>query len=243
MKSIELLQPAAPVAAVPPANPLAARLADLFGRVAPATIFLLIATPKISALIHFARTQGTESAAIGQLHFYAAIGARLSVILFVGLMVVLFVVRTPPVQKARGLFPRITAIVGTFLMSIITIFPRADLGPGLLIAATLLVLSGTLLSIYVLARLGRSFSVMAEARRLVTSGPYARVRHPLYLAEQIALLGTAIQFFSWFTVLIFFLHLLVQIQRMKNEEAVLQGVYPEYGAYRARTARLIPRLY
>jgi protein-S-isoprenylcysteine O-methyltransferase Ste14 len=31
--------------------------------------------------------------------------------------------------------------------------------------------------------------------------------------------------------------------RMKNEEAVLAGLFPEYEAYKARTARLVPGLY
>ena len=45
--------------------------------------------------------------------------------------------------------------------------------------------------------LARSLSIMPEARKLVTTGLYARIRHPLYLAEDIALLGIALQFRSW----------------------------------------------
>jgi len=30
---------------------------------------------------------------------------------------------------------------------------------------------------------------------------------------------------------------------MKNEEGVLEGLFPEYGSYKSRTARLIPGLY
>jgi len=221
----------------------AARLTDLLSRLLTATVFLLIVMPKVSGLINFVRAAGAKNAGGGRLAFYVAVGAQTSVILFLSLMVVLFLVRLPPVKKAKGLYPRVTAIVGTFLMSIIAIFPRADLGLWVTVVATLLVLLGSILSTFVLARLGRSFSVMAEARRLVTSGPYAVVRHPLYLTEEVAMLGLALQFFSPFTLLIFILHLLVQIQRMKNEEAVLRQVYPEYPAYQARTARLIPRLY
>jgi protein-S-isoprenylcysteine O-methyltransferase Ste14 len=243
MENVKLQENTVPTPGPPLTIFTAARLTDLLSRLLTATIFLLIVMPKISGLIKFVRAAGVKNVEGGRWSFYVAIGAQTSVIIFLSLMVVLFLIRLPPVKKAKGLFPRVTAIVGTFLMSIITIFPRADLGLWVTVVATLLVLLGSVLSTFVLARLGRSFSVMAEARRLVTSGPYALVRHPLYLTEEIAMLGLALQFFSLFTLPIFIIHLLVQIQRMKNEEAVLRQVYPEYPAYQARTARLIPKLY
>jgi protein-S-isoprenylcysteine O-methyltransferase Ste14 len=49
-------------------------------------------------------------------------------------------------------------------------------------------------SIYVSCWLGRSFSIFPEGRELVTHGPFSVVRHPLYLTEQIAALGTMLQF-------------------------------------------------
>ena len=215
----------------------------LFSRVAPAAIFLLLLIPKITHLVNFLWSPKGNDLQHGRFAFYVAASSQVSVILFLLLMIVLCIVRTPPIKKAQGIFPRITAVVGTFLMSIITIFPKPNLPLWGTIAATLLTLLGAVFSTYVLARLGRSFSVMAEARNLVTTGPYTIVRHPLYLAEEFAMLGATLQFLSPFAVLIFVIHLLVQIQRMKNEEAVLRQVYPEYLAYQQRTARLIPTVY
>ena len=243
---MENINPPKNAALTPASSPktfTVAWLTDLSSRLLPAAFFLMLVMLRMGDIVVFVRTAEAQNIEGGQLHLYADIAARASVTLFLLLMVVLFVIRTPPIKKAEGIFPRVTAIVGTFFMSIVTIFPRASLGLWSTVTATLLTLFGTALSIFVLTRLGRSFSLMAEARRLVTNGPYSLVRHPLYLAEEIAMLGAAVQFFSFYTLLIFVIHILVQIQRMKNEEAVLRQVYPEYVDYQARTARLIPGVY
>ncbi len=88
----------------------------------------------------------------------------------------------------------------------------------------------------------RSFHAAADPTTgsLVTSGPYAVLRHPIY---------AAILYFVWATAFdhrgaaAFAAALLVTSGaaiRMYAEEALLAGTYPEYAAYRARTARVIP---
>ncbi len=94
--------------------------------------------------------------------------------------------------------------------------------------------------IYPLVALGRSFSLMPQARKLVTSGPYAIVRHPLYLVEEAAVAGVLLQY-AWYAALPFLaLHLAVQIGRMQLEEKVLRNAFPDYAGYAKRTYRLIP---
>jgi protein-S-isoprenylcysteine O-methyltransferase Ste14 len=85
--------------------------------------------------------------------------------------------------------------------------------------------------------------MMAEARRLVTSGPYRLVRHPLYLAEELAVVGIFVQSLSLWTALILAVQIAFQLRRMHNEEAILAESFPEYAAYRQRTARLLPGIY
>jgi len=69
------------------------------------------------------------------------------------------------------------------------------------------------------------------------------MRHPLYLAEELAVIGILMQFLSGGTILLCAAHIAFQLRRMRNEERVLVGAFPEYRAYCARTARLLPGIY
>ena len=91
--------------------------------------------------------------------------------------------------------------------------------------------------------LGRSLSVMPEARRLVQRGPYGMVRHPLYLFEMLATAAVALQYRSLLAVGLLLLAIALQVARARWEEDVLARVLPDFAAYRARTpfsSRAIP---
>jgi protein-S-isoprenylcysteine O-methyltransferase Ste14 len=168
---------------------------------------------------------------------------RLSTIAFLLLMAAAVVMRTRPSGKASGLEPRISALAGTFLTYGIVLFPRRELSLSLETISTSLTMIGSIAAIIALSQLGRSFSMMAETRQLVTAGPYHFVRHPLYLAEEIALVGVFMQFASVWTALLLAMQIGFQLRRMHNEEAVLTTKFPEYVAYSQTTARLIPGIY
>jgi protein-S-isoprenylcysteine O-methyltransferase Ste14 len=173
----------------------------------------------------------------------AALFAKLCVVLFYSLIVWFTVTRARPRAQATGWQPRVMALLGTFLFmgSLAWLEKQDGFGiAGHMISATL-VATGSVFMLVILLRLGRSFSIMAEARTLVTGGPYAIVRHPLYVAEAIATIGVLIEFLSWAAVTVVCLQFACQIQRMRNEEDVLLAVFPiDYAQYMARTKRLIP---
>jgi protein-S-isoprenylcysteine O-methyltransferase Ste14 len=163
-------------------------------------------------------------------------------LVFAMLIVVLTVRRHVPVARSRGVWPVVAGFLGSYSMMAL-----AFINPGLPPAAVrqtgiAITISGIVASVFVLAVLGRSFSITAEARDLVTSGPYAVVRHPLYLTEGIASLGVAISVFTPAGFLIFAASLAFQFVRMRLEEQVLRETFPTYDAYARSTPMVIPRL-
>lgn len=158
------------------------------------------------------------------------------------LLVWLLVVRDKPVLRARGITPRLFGFVGTFLGVGILRLPVAQLDLTMQILAALLTGLGSAGAALVLWRLGKAFSIMPEARRLVTGGPYAYARHPLYAVECVIIIGTAIQFAQPWAGLLALAVVALLVIRSHFEEQVLAEAYPEYAAYRARTARFIPGL-
>jgi len=171
------------------------------------------------------------------------IAMRASVIAYLVVIAATVAVRMRPARKAHGIEPRISALIGTFLSTTFVLFPRRDLSIIAGIVSALLTLFGNTLAVIVLMQLRGSFSIMAESRELVTAGAYRRVRHPLYLAEEIAAIGVVMQFFSLWTALILAVQIGFQLRRMRNEEVILAETFPEYLGYRARIARVLPSIY
>ena len=175
--------------------------------------------------------------------FAVNIAMQLAVIAFFVTLAGTVLVRARPTGKARGLEPRVSALIGTFLIAVVVLFPRRELSFAAGIVSTILLLAGNAIAVYVLAHLGRSFSIMPEARGLVRSGLYRYVRHPLYLAEMVASIGTVMQYLSVWTALILAIQIAFQLRRMQNEEIVLTEIFPEYTTYRQKTARLVPGIF
>ncbi len=167
----------------------------------------------------------------------------ISVLAVALVFVVCVALRPPPIARALGVMPRIAAIAGTYLALGLLLF-STEQASGLLMSASLIfVLCGSAFSAYAVFFLGRSVSLVAEARRLVTGGPYRLVRHPLYLGEQIAIAGAVLQYISPFAVFLFAVQVSFQLYRMSCEEKVLSAAFPEYADYARRTRRILPGIY
>ncbi len=88
----------------------------------------------------------------------------------------------------------------------------------------------------------RSFHAAANPTQggLVTHGPYSWLRHPIYAAILYFIWSTAVDHRSVQSVAAALLVTAGACVRMYAEESLLLTTYPEYAAYRARTARVIP---
>ena len=214
-------------------------LGDMLGRAGIIILFTLAASAKFQLIYKSIGDWSASSPDFEMLRLLSEI-ANLAFLL---LIVATTVVRLKPLRTAEGIEPRITALAGTFAMVFLVLIPSTiPLSPAFKVFALCLILTGFSLAAYVLYWLGRSFSIMAEARRLVTAGPYAIVRHPLYCVEEIAVIGVLLLHLSLPAVLLVAMQWALQMRRMHNEERVLAQAFPDYGDYAAKTPKFIPRL-
>jgi protein-S-isoprenylcysteine O-methyltransferase Ste14 len=107
--------------------------------------------------------------------------------------------------------------------------------------------AGGLLRILPVFVLGRRFSglvAIQPGHTLETRGMYSVIRNPSYLGLLSSSLGWALAFRSIVGVLLAASLLVPLVARMRAEECLLhQHFGAEYDAYRARTWRLLPRIY
>jgi protein-S-isoprenylcysteine O-methyltransferase Ste14 len=85
---------------------------------------------------------------------------------------------------------------------------------------------------------------LAADQRVISSGPYAIVRHPMYAAALVMLLGIPIALGSWWGVLVVIALLPALAWRLLDEERFLARSLPGYVAYQASVHyRLLPHLW
>ncbi len=102
------------------------------------------------------------------------------------------------------------------------------------------------LTVWVELDLGRQFSPqlqIRQAHQLVTNGPYAYVRHPLYTAFDGFGLSLALVSANWFFVGFFIVSVVGLWYRVPKEERMLLDQFgEEYRLYMGRTGRFFPKL-
>ncbi len=157
-------------------------------------------------------------------------------------------------QWKRGLGIRAVFVVVILLLLRFGVLQRASLysyGDFTITPMSLLLdiigaifcVAGVVFAIRARTHLGRNWGMPMTLRKdheLVTSGPYARVRHPIYTGFLLAMLGTAfVDGVVWLIVLIF--SGIYFIYSAKVEEKTMTEQFPNtYPEYKKRTKMLIP---
>lgn len=84
--------------------------------------------------------------------------------------------------------------------------------------------------------------VKAEAR-LITDGPYRRVRHPMYLSVLILCAGLAACARDWPNLAGAVALIPILILKIRHEEASLRARFPAYEAYARSTSAFVPGIW
>jgi len=112
-------------------------------------------------------------------------------------------------------------------------------GVGLALTAV-----GLAFSVWARICIGKNWSARIELKQghqLIRNGPYAIVRHPIYLGFMLATLGTAIAFAEWSGLLAFALIVLAWGYKARLEEsAMIEQFGSEYEEYRRKVKGFIP---
>jgi protein-S-isoprenylcysteine O-methyltransferase Ste14 len=88
---------------------------------------------------------------------------------------------------------------------------------------------------------GASTIQVAEGQTVVSTGPYALVRHPMYSGAIVMLVGVPLALGSWWGLFVFLLILPVLIWRLFDEERFLRQNLPGYAEYQTKVKyRLVP---
>jgi protein-S-isoprenylcysteine O-methyltransferase Ste14 len=101
-------------------------------------------------------------------------------------------------------------------------------------------LAGSLLAPFSVWTLRYSISIEPQARRMIRTGPYAYIRHPIYLGYCLQYGGLLMLYPSQVFAAALLIWSALTLLRIRWEEDVLVTAFPEYEEYRRVTGALLP---
>jgi|SRR5580658_8745964 protein-S-isoprenylcysteine O-methyltransferase Ste14 len=124
---------------------------------------------------------------------------------------------------------------------------RFEKSTASLIASMILAPLSVVLAFAATRRLGKQWryeAALSEDHELITTGPYRRLRHPIYTSMLGMLLATVLAWTWWPLLLASLLFFLIGTEiRVRAEERLLEGRFPgQYAEYRKRTSAYVPFL-
>ena len=120
---------------------------------------------------------------------------------------------------------------------------------AMLIVGSLLYFPGMLFLLWARLTLGKNYFVstgfgaqLFKEHQLITSGPYAIVRHPMYAGLILAALGSLLLYFTWTTVYFACFAPLMLVRAWREETALSAEFGEQWKEYCKRVPAFIPRL-
>lgn len=166
----------------------------------------------------------TRRDTINRLHWRGLLGRRLTLLAFV--LLALRLSHQHPFRHFR--------------------LPAVSTHPAVELAGLALCIVGAGVAIWARVCLGRNWGPPMTRRtkpELITSGPYARIRHPIYTGFMLLLLGSAIgQNVVWAIPLVLLGSYFVYSAH-REERFMMTQLPQQYPAYMKRTWRFIPLVY
>lgn len=119
-------------------------------------------------------------------------------------------------------------------------------GGGVAVAGLAIEVAGVALAAWARYCLGANWSgavTLKEGHELIGSGPYKRIRHPIYTGIALGLAGTAVFIGEWRGVVAFAAMLISFFFKARKEEAWLTREFgEEFGRHRERTGMFFPKI-
>jgi protein-S-isoprenylcysteine O-methyltransferase Ste14 len=120
------------------------------------------------------------------------------------------------------------------------------LHPVALIAGLLLIFAGYVATLWCYSVMGSAWRIginPQEKNKLVTTGPFALIRHPLYAFQIVMLIGAFLLIPTPFSIAIVALHFVCVLIKAGDEEKHLENVYgDEYRKYKRESGALFPKV-
>jgi protein-S-isoprenylcysteine O-methyltransferase Ste14 len=125
---------------------------------------------------------------------------------------------------------------GYFLAIAIWVGVKVPVGPRYLVGMAMAAI-GFVLWMVARQQLGKSFTVSAQAKQLVTTGLYSKIRNPIYFFGGVAFFGVFLAWGNPYALAgVIVLYFAMQAMRARKESAVLEEAFgDEYRRYKANT--------
>src|SRR2546423_6936346 len=215
------------------------RVSFIFGRALPLGLFGFLVA--IQGELAYASIQHAFAGELDRAEAMYLLN-RILTVLFFSFLLAIYTVRGKAIAHDHNPVAIGAALIGSFILYALFLIPGQTRSTDVRVLALsdMLLACGMTWAVYSLSYLRNRFSIVPEVRGLMTAGPYAIVRHPIYLGEIIAGLGLVIPTILSLHAVVFAVFVAAQLIRTYYEERVLRSAYPTYETYARRTRRLIP---